>query len=74
MAFFYFYDMDIDVEKRKKIIESEAIGFERVIFRLCPDDSERKIALLALRQALTYAKSSTEKWLKEKVSENERKN
>ena len=59
--FLFCDDMDIDVEKRKKIIESEAIGFERVILRLCPDEAERKIALLALRQVLSYAKSSTEK-------------
>lgn len=50
-----------DPQTKCRVIESEAVGFERMILRLCPDCGERKLALQALRQALAYAKSSIRK-------------
>lgn len=54
-----------DITKRRSILESEAIGFERIIMKLCPNDTERKLAITALKQALAYAKSSTKNYKEE---------
>lgn len=56
-----------DPQRKCAVLESEAIGFERMIFRLCNDNDEKKLALAALRQALAYAKASARNLTEKKI-------